>query len=75
MLLLAPPPLQVRDEYRMDYDAGRGGYGIILQKEVEVSMLASCRCTAAVGGTAVLHPRADALPSLCPPCARSACCR
>lgn len=27
---------QVRDEYRMDYDAGRGGYGSILQKEMEV---------------------------------------
>lgn len=26
---------QVRDEYRMDYDSGRGGYGNILQKEME----------------------------------------
>ena len=25
---------QVRDEYRMDYDAGRGGYGTILQQEL-----------------------------------------
>ncbi|KAI3435803.1 hypothetical protein D9Q98_001861 [Chlorella vulgaris] len=27
---------QVRDEYRMDFDTGRGGYGSILQKEMEV---------------------------------------
>lgn len=26
---------QVRDEYRMDYDPGRGGYGSILQKEMQ----------------------------------------
>lgn len=26
---------QVRDEYRMDYDAGRGGYGTILQQELQ----------------------------------------
>jgi nuclear cap-binding protein subunit 2 len=26
---------QVRDEYRMDYDAGRGGYGNILKAELE----------------------------------------
>lgn len=34
---------QVRDEYRMDYDAGRGGYGSILQKEMEArqAMMAS----------------------------------
>lgn len=27
---------QVRDEYRMDFDSGRGGYGSILHKEMEV---------------------------------------
>lgn len=27
--------LQVRDEYRTDYDAGRGGYGNILKQELE----------------------------------------
>lgn len=26
---------QVRDEYRMDYDPGRGGYGMILKRELE----------------------------------------
>lgn len=26
---------QVRDEYRMDYDAGRGGYGIVLRNELQ----------------------------------------
>ena len=25
---------QVRDEYRMDYDPGRGGYGTILKNEL-----------------------------------------
>jgi len=25
---------QVRDEYRMDYDQGRGGYGTILKNEI-----------------------------------------
>ncbi|KAI7840260.1 hypothetical protein COHA_006042 [Chlorella ohadii] len=34
---------QVRDEYRMDFDSGRGGYGSILQKEMEArqAMMAS----------------------------------
>lgn len=26
---------QVRDEYRMDYDAGRGGYGTVLRNELQ----------------------------------------
>lgn len=26
--------LQVRDEYRTDYDGGRGGYGKIIQQKV-----------------------------------------
>ena len=26
----------MRDEYRMDFDSGRGGYGSILQKEMDV---------------------------------------
>lgn len=31
---------QVRDEYRTDYDPGRGGYGKLVQKELEVRRLA-----------------------------------
>lgn len=26
---------QVRDEYRQDYDSGRGGYGKILQQKIQ----------------------------------------
>lgn len=26
-------PIKVRDEYREDYDAGRGGYGKLVQKQ------------------------------------------
>lgn len=44
------PPPQVRDEYRMDFDAGRGGYGSILQKEMEVG--AGSGGTAAAAATA-----------------------
>ena len=28
------PDLQVRDEYRTDWDAGRGGYGNIVKQEL-----------------------------------------
>ena len=28
--------LQVRDEYRTDYDNGRGGYGNIMRSELEI---------------------------------------
>lgn len=49
-----PPPhctAQVRDEYRMDYDSGRGGYGSILHKEMEVRARGgrAGRCSAACG--------------------------
>ena len=27
---------QVRDEYRTDYDAGRGGYGMIMKQKLEL---------------------------------------
>lgn len=27
---------QVRDEFRLDYDPGRGGFGKVVQKEIEV---------------------------------------
>ena len=27
---------QVRDEYRTDYDAGRGGYGMIMKQKLEI---------------------------------------
>lgn len=30
----APPPFQVRDEFRIDYDPGRGGFGKVVQKEI-----------------------------------------
>ena len=29
-------PFQVRDEYRTDYDAGRGGYGMIMKQKLEI---------------------------------------
>ena len=31
-----PNPFQVRDEYRTDYDGGRGGYGMIMKQKLEI---------------------------------------
>ena len=41
---------QVRDEYRMDYDPGRGGYGTILQKEVQEQKMMN-QMNEGIGGT------------------------
>ena len=35
-LSVNPLPGQVRDEYRTDFDSGRGGYGKIVQQKLEV---------------------------------------
>lgn len=34
------PLLQVRDEYRTDWDAGRGGYGNIVKQELSSRQIA-----------------------------------
>ena len=30
------PRSEVRDEYRTDYDGGRGGYGMIMKQKLEI---------------------------------------
>ena len=36
LLLTIFPQNQVRDEYRTDFDGGRGGYGMIVKQKLEI---------------------------------------
>ena len=40
-ILLTVLHFQVRDEYRTDYDVGRGGYGQIMKNKLDVTEMFS----------------------------------
>ena len=37
LLALNDYQFQVRDEYRTDFDSGRGGYGLIVKQKLEIN--------------------------------------
>ena len=41
---------QVRDEYRTDYDAGRGGYGTVVKQEMAARQAAAATAAGYYGG-------------------------